>query len=123
MTDGTKTSRNVLIIAALALALAMLPRGGDALDVAFAAAQAAFLAAICAAGRQLYRRGQFGLDALPDRFRGLLYGSIALAVVSLAASSRFGELGDGGFILLLGLLAAASGGLFLVWREYRSNAY
>lgn len=123
MSDGTKNLRNILIIAALALTLAMLPRGGEALDVAFAAAQSAFLAAIAAAGWQLYRRGQFGLDALPDRFRGLLYGSIALVVVSLAASSRFGELGDGGFILLLSLLAAGSGGLFLVWREYRSTAY
>ena len=107
-------------MALVALALTTLPGGGDALDVVLALLSIVFLAAIAFLGYRLYRQYHFDLDTLEPNARLALYGSIALAVLTIVGTSRLFDVGGGGIIVWVALLALCSYGLYWVWTQYRS---
>jgi drug/metabolite transporter (DMT)-like permease len=104
------------IVALIALVLVILPGGGDALNVMITALSIAFFVAIAVMGARLYREHHFTLEALAERQRQVLYGSIGLALLTFAASRRMFDEGGLGVMAWLALLGIASYGVYWTWR-------
>ncbi len=118
MSGRAGTWIGIAVLALIALAITVLPSGGNAVDVVFDALRAAFLVMIGFAGWRLYLSQQLWLSSLSDLHRGVLYGAIAASVFVLAADQRFAEIGAGlaGQLIVLGACAAA---VYWVWSESR----
>src|SRR4051812_50189197 len=110
-------ARNFAIVALVALGFAALPGGQSTLNVILALLTILFFAAIALVGYRLYREHRFTIDSLEPIQRGVLYGSIGLAVLTFAASSRL--LQGAGVLIWLALLGLASYGVFWVFQRYR----
>ncbi len=108
------------VLAVIALALTALPGGGSALNVALTLLTIMFFTAIALFGYRLYREHLFELDSLTQNQRLVLYGSVALAILTLTASRRLFDQGGIGVLVWVALLAACSYGVFWVWTRYRS---
>jgi hypothetical protein len=107
------------VVALIALALAVLPGGGNALDVVLTALTIVFFAAIALLVARLYRQYRLDLDSLDQNIRLALYGSLAIAVLTFTGTDRLFNSGGGGVLVWFGLLAVASYGLFWAWTRYR----
>jgi small-conductance mechanosensitive channel len=112
-------ARNFLIVALVALAFTALPGGTPTLNVILALLSIAFFAAIAFLGYRLYREHRFTIDSLEPIQRAVLYGSIGLAILTFAASSRLLN-GGAGILVWLALLGIAAYGVFWVFQRYRS---
>jgi hypothetical protein len=112
------TWRNVAIVLALALAVLVLPGGGDAADLVAAVLGLVFTGGIAFFVGRLYRENRLGILALGDRYRAILYGSLALSAVTVSASPRLWETGAGTFAWFV-LIGVASWGVFVVIRHVR----
>ena len=110
--------RNAAIVALLALGVVALPGGGAAADF-FAALLFVLLTVglVIFAGR-LYLEHRTDIYALGDRYRGIMYGSLGVAVWTLAAGPRLFESG-GGTVLWFVLMGGAAYGLYAVFRHSR----
>ena len=108
------------VVALIALAFAVLPGGGNALDVALSLLSLIFLAAIAMLGYRFYRQYQLDLDGLEPNVRLALYGSIGLAILTVVATNRLFDVGGAGVIAWFALLALCSYGIYWVWTQYRS---
>jgi hypothetical protein len=107
------------VVALIALALAVLPGGGNALDVVLTALTIVFFAAIALLVARLYRQYRLDIDTLEANIRLALYGSLAIAVLTFTGTDRLFNAGGGGVLAWFGLLAVASYGLFWAWTRYR----
>jgi O-antigen/teichoic acid export membrane protein len=114
-----KGARNFLIVALVALGFWALPGGNSTLNVILALLSIAFFAMIAFLGYRLYREHRFTIDSLQPIQRGVLYGSIGLAILTFAASSRLLN-GGAGILVWIALLGVASYGVFWVFQRYRS---
>ena len=113
-----RAARNFLVVALIALGFWALPGGAPTLNVILALLSIAFFAAIALLGYRLYREHRFTIDSLAPVQRAVLYGSIALAILTFAASSRLLD-GGAGILVWLALLGIASYGVFWVFQRYR----
>lgn len=111
------------VILLVAAGFVLLPGGDDAKNVISAAVQAAFLAAAAWTGWMLYRTRSSWLAELPDRDRGILYGALATALLTLIGRGQFDGVGGGGTVLWLAVLAGCGFAVFWVWRESRRYSY
>jgi hypothetical protein len=118
--NGVKTARNVAIIVLVAAAVDFLPGGGSAANGFSAALGEAFLVGFALAGGWLYRQNRVSIYSLGDQRRGLLYGALAVGVVTVAARERMWETGFGEFVwfVLLGLVAYTLVALLRFARTY-----
>ena len=107
------------LIALIALALVVLPGGGNALDVVLTALTIVFFAAIALLVARLYRQYRLDLESLAGNIRLALYGSLAIAVLTFTGTDRLFDAGGGGVLAWFALLALASYGLFWAWTRYR----
>jgi hypothetical protein len=107
------------VIALVALALAVLPGGGNALDVVLTALTIVFFAAIALLVARLYRQYRLDIESLDANIRLALYGSLAIAVLTFTGTDRLFDAGGGGVLAWFALLAVASYGLFWAWTRYR----
>ena len=114
-----QTAAKFGIVALIALALVLLPGGGEALSVVLTLLTIAFFTTIALFGYRLYRENSFTLDSLEDRQRLVLYSSIGLAFLTFTATNRLFDQGGVGILAWLALLGAASYGVFWVWSSYR----
>ena len=112
-------ARNVGIVLVLAAAVAFIPGGGTTASVVGAVLSTLILVSLVFFVARLYRDHQLDLEMLGDRWRGLLYGAVAVIVVAMAARPRLRSEGDGGTIVWIVLLAGAAYAIYLVWRHYR----
>ena len=120
MTGGSKALiRGLAIVAVVALAITVMPRGGDVLDVALATLQAAFLAAIAAVGWRLYHARSFWLKTLSERSSQILYVTFAVAPLAVVAKGRFYSWGHLGKLAWIGVLAACGFAVYWVWQDSR----
>lgn len=110
---------NVVIVLLIAAAVYFLPGGGRAADTVEAVLICAFAAVFGLIALRVYRERQIDLHGLGARHRALLYGALALGLVTIAAKARMWETGLGEFVwfLLLGLVVYA---LIVVYRFSRS---
>ena len=112
-------ARNVGIVLVLAAAVAFIPGGGTTASVVGAVLSTLILVSLAFFVARLYRDHQLDLEMLGDRWRGLLYGAVAVIVVAMAARPRLRSEGDGGTIVWIVLLAGAAYAIYLVWRHHR----
>jgi hypothetical protein len=122
MSLRARNALNFLILALIALGFTALPGGGSTLRVLLTLLGIVFFVAIALFGYRLYREHRFTLDALGERERLVLYGSVALAFLTFVASQRLFDLRGGlGVLIFLALLGLASYGVF--WVFTRSQRY
>jgi hypothetical protein len=108
------------VIALVALVLTGLPGGDSALNLMLTALSLVFFTAIALLGYRLFRQFRMELEGLPDGNRAVLYGSVGLAFLTFCATSRLFDVGGGGVVIWLALLAASSYGVYWVWTQYRA---
>jgi hypothetical protein len=104
----TKVALNIGIVLALAAVVAFAPGGGTASQVIIQAVSIAFLAAIAWFASIMYRQHRVALYSLGDGRRAGLYGAVAIAVVTLTATSRLWNAGGAGVLVWLVLVGAAA---------------
>jgi multisubunit Na+/H+ antiporter MnhB subunit len=88
MSESMKNTRNVVIILAIAAGVFFIPGGGRAASTFEAALLTAFALAIGFLALRQYREHRVALFSLRDRYRGLLYGAVGLAVFLWAVRPR-----------------------------------
>jgi len=114
-------ARNVAIVVALALIVWLVPGGGTTAGIVQGLLSAAFMAVIGLFAIRFYRQFRSDIFGLDDTYRILLYGAVALILVTLAASRLLWETGPT-TVVWLALLAGAVFALVRVWRHWRSYA-
>lgn len=119
MNDRRRTWIGIAVIAVAALGIVALPDGESAARFVSGLVQAAFYTVLAIAAIRFYRERRDWLVDLPDRNRGILYGAISIALLSLVATPKFGDLGFGGILLEILILCACLGAVVWVWRESR----
>ena len=111
------------VIALIALALVVLPGGGNALDVVLTALTIVFFAAIALLVARLYRQYRLDIESLDANIRLALYGSLAIALLTFTGTDRLFDAGGAGVLVWFALLAVASYGLFWAWTRYSKREY
>jgi hypothetical protein len=119
VTDRVKTARNVAIILLIAAAVEFLPGGGRVANTFAAILWAVFYGGLGYMGVRLYREHRLDIYGLGDRHRALLYGAIAVGVVTIAAKGRMWQTSFGEFVwfVLIGMVVYT---LFAVYRFART---
>lgn len=112
--------RNVAIIMVLALGVAFVPGGGNAVDTIVTALVMGMLAGIAWSVYVLSRQNQLTLATLSDGRRGVLYGAFGLLALLVAGYDKLFSTGQGTllWIVLFGIAVAA---IWRVWLE--ANSY
>jgi hypothetical protein len=113
-----KAARNIGIIAAVALAVALIPGGGDTARFVLSALSLGFLAALGFLAYRLYRENQFTLWSMSTRHRALLYGGVATGSATLIGTSRLWETGFG-TVMWFVLLGGSGLSIYHAWVESR----
>ena len=114
-----KNVRNVVIILAVAAAIYLIPGGGRGANVAGQAVWLVFLATLVWFAAIMYRQHRVSLYSLGDRRRAILYGAVAVATLTLTATSRLWKTGAGSVAWLVLLAAAAYAIIAIVWSARR----
>ncbi len=114
-----KNIRNVLIIMAVAAAIYLIPGGGRGANVAGQAVWLIFLATLVWFAAIMYRQHRVALYSLGDRRRAILYGAVAVATLTLTATSRLWKTGAGSVAWLVLLAAAAYAIIAIIWSARR----
>jgi TRAP-type C4-dicarboxylate transport system permease small subunit len=122
MSDRLRVTLEVLAILVVALLFTVAPGGDSTLQVILATLSIAFFVAIALLGYRLYRENTFLLESLSDLHRGVLYSSVGGAFLVFAAAERLFDLGGGGVVIWIALLALCSYGVFWVWTSSRDYA-
>ncbi len=107
------------IVMLIALALVVLPGGGNALDVLLTALTIAFFAVIALLAARMYRQYRLDIESLDPNIRLALYGSLAIALLTFTGTDRLFDAGGAGVLAWFALLSLASYGLFWAWTRYR----
>ena len=107
------------IVALVALALVVLPGGGNALDVLLTALTIVFFASIALLVARMHRQYRLDIESLDTNIRLALYGSLAIVALTFLATDRLFDAGGAGVLLWFALLALASYALFGAWTRYR----
>ena len=118
--ERLKTARNVAIVLVIAAAVYLLPGGSRAANTFEAALWVAFGIGLGYLGLRLYREHRVTVYGLGDRYRGLLYGAIALAAIAVLARGRLWQTGLGEILwfALVGLAVYALLAVYRYWRTY-----
>jgi len=115
-----RTARNVAIVMVLALGVAFLPGGGNAVDTVFTALTMGFLAGIAWMLYTLSRQNQLTLATLSDGRRAIFYGAFGLLALLVAGTDKLFDSG-GGTLLWILLLGASVAAIWRIWTE--ANTY
>jgi hypothetical protein len=117
--DRAKNLRNIAIVLLIAGAVYAIPGGGRAAHTFEAVVLVAFGVAIGYLGLRMYREYRMSLFGLGDRYRALLYGSVALGGIAVIAQKRMWETGLGELVwfVLVGLVVY---GVLATYRHARS---
>ncbi|HEV3228824.1 MAG TPA: hypothetical protein VGY97_05060 [Solirubrobacteraceae bacterium] len=110
--------RNVAVVVALAAAVWALPAGGQAASIVGSVLGVLFAIGLAIFGARMYLEHRMSIYALDERYRALLYGAIAVAFLTLAATSKLWASSTGTFAWVL-LLAASAFALATVYRVSR----
>lgn len=113
------TLRNVALIALFAAVVAFVPQGGETATFVGNVISLLITIVFVLIGARLYEAHRGDLHGLGDRYRGLLYGAVGVAVLAMAARSRLFDTGAG-ILAWFALMGAASYALYAVWRRHRA---
>jgi hypothetical protein len=114
------TVRNVLIVLVIAALVALLPGGGTGATVALQAVYLAFLSTLWWFASLMYRQHRVTLYSLGDGRRAVLYAALAVAFLTLTATSRLWASSAGIIAWCVLLVAAVYSAFAVIWsaREY-----
>ena len=115
----TANIRNVLIVAALAALVAIVPGGGTGANVTIQIVSLAFLASMAWVAMLMYREHRVALYGLGDRRRAVLYGAMGVATLTLTATHRLWQTTGGELAWFLLLLAAVYAAAAVVYSARR----
>jgi hypothetical protein len=115
-----KAARNVAIIMLLALGVAFLPGGGNAVETIITAITMGFLAGIAWMLYTLSRQNQLTLATLSDGRRAIFYGAFGMIALLIAGTDKLFSSGTGTLLWLI-LLAASVVAIWRIWVE--ANTY
>ena len=111
-----QTARNIAIIAALALGVAVLPAGGTVADVFLELLLMGFLAAIGLFAYRLYMENQLTLSTLSDARRAILYGAFGVIALMLAGMDELTGT-SAGVLVWVGLIGLSAFAIVRVWTD------
>jgi hypothetical protein len=114
-------ARNIGIIVALAAIVAFAPGGGEGASLISQLLSAVFTVVIALILGRLYLQFRTDIYGLGDRWRLVLYASVGVVIVTLAASGRLFDSGPG-TLAWFALIGGAAYALYLTWRQYRAYA-
>jgi hypothetical protein len=118
--DRGKNARNVLIILVLAAIVWGIPGGATAGNTISNLLSIVLLAGLAFFAYRLYMEHRTTLFDLPDNHRVILYGSAALAVITLVATRRMWDAGGAWILIWFALVFAAAYGFYVVIRAFRT---
>jgi hypothetical protein len=110
--------RNIVIVLAVAAIVAIVPGGGSGASVVIQVISLAFLASIAWIASRLYREHRVAIYSLGNTRRAVVYGAVAVAILTFTASPRLLQTGAGSVAFLL-LLAGSAFAVFRVVRSAR----
>jgi hypothetical protein len=114
-----KPALNIAIVLVLAAAVDVLPGGGRAANTVGAVLSVGFAAGIAYFVGRLYLEHRVSVYGLGDRHRALLYGSVAVGIVTITAEPRMWQ-SSAGKVLWFVILAAVIYALVTVYRFSRT---
>jgi type IV secretory pathway TrbD component len=118
--DGLKHLRNIAIIIVLAVVVWQVPHGATAAGTISNLLSILFVGGLLFLAYRLYMERREMIMGLEDRQRGILYGSLALATITLVATRKWWDAGGVGTLVWLVLMCLALYGVYYVWRAYRT---
>jgi hypothetical protein len=111
-----RAARNLLIVLGLAAVVAFVPGGGLSGALVVSILSVLFLASLAWFGALMYREHRVAILSLDTPIRAILYGSLAVAVLTVVATSRLWNGGGVGILAWFLLVGAASAGVVTVYR-------
>jgi hypothetical protein len=114
-----KAARNVAIIMLLALGVAFVPGGGNAVATITTAIGMAFLAGITWSIYVLARQNQLTLATLTDGRRAIFYGAFGMMALLVAGYDKLWSTGPGTLLWVL-LFAGSIVAIWRIWSEASS---
>jgi hypothetical protein len=121
VSERRKNIRNVLIVLLLATIVWGVPGGDTASATISNLLSVILLAGLLFFAYRLYMEHRTTLFDLPENHRAILYGSSALAVITIVATSRIWDAGGVWVLLWFALLGAAAYGFATVIRAWRQS--
>jgi hypothetical protein len=115
-----RMARNFAIIALVALVITIVPGSGSGVNAVKAAISIAFFVSIGLFVARQYREHRFTLESLPELDRGVLYASVAVALLDFAGWDRLRAAGGLGLLAGIAILGLAVLGVLWVFTRYRS---
>jgi hypothetical protein len=117
---GVILARNIAIVALLALALTVVPGGGNAANAIVVTLTLVFLAAAALIGARMWRETSLTRDVMSDRQRIGFYGGLGAIALMIAGVDELFDTGLG----TVAWLVIVGGGAFLVYDAFRqANSY
>jgi hypothetical protein len=111
--------RNIAIVLLLAIIVWQVPGGNSASLTINNLLGVIFIGGLLFFAYRMYMERRETIFGLPERQRGILYASVALAAIALIATGQMWDAGGLGAILWLAFISLAVWGLYSVWRAYR----
>jgi Kef-type K+ transport system membrane component KefB len=111
--------RNIAIIALLALAIAVVPGGGDLAEALITALVMGFLAAIAFAVYRIFRQNSFAYMSLSDGWQATVIVAVGAIVLMIAGTDELLATGLG-LAVWLAVLGGAIFTLVRAWGEAQS---
>jgi hypothetical protein len=116
----SKIARNVGIVILVALAVWLVPGGGEGADVVGRALNAIFIVVTVLIVGILYRQYRGEIFGLGDQWRFALYASVGIALLTVSITGRMFAAGPAGALLWFALVGTSSYVLYVIWQRYRS---
>lgn len=114
-----RVGRNFAIIALIALVLTLLPSGGNIADGVLAALSLLFIGAIAMLAVRFWKQNSLSRDAMTDRQRGIIYGSLGAVALMIAGADELFGTGLGTVIWLV-VMGTSGWLIYVTWREAQS---
>jgi hypothetical protein len=114
-----KHARNIAIILAIAAVVVLVPGGGRGAMIASQVIYIAFLSTLFWFAMIMYRQHRVSLYSLGDRRRAILYAALAVATLTLTATSRLWHTGAGSVAWLVLLAVAIYAVITIAWSARR----
>jgi len=114
-----RTIRNIAIIALLALALTVLPAGGNIAEGVLVGLSLLFAVAIGGMLIRLWKSTSLQRDTLTDRQRWLIYGSLGAIALMIVGADELLSSGPG-TVAWIAILIGSGWLIFNTWRESQS---
>lgn len=115
-----RVARNIAILMALALVVAVVPGGSNAAQALLTTITIGFLAAIGFGAYSFYRRQSFTLMTLTEGQRSVLVTALGVLVLMVAGTDRLFLTGLG-TVLWLAVVAGAVYALYRVWTAAQAS--